>query len=695
LFIFEPKSMKLITTFVCASLLATFNLQAQTLELKRVSLSSSGVGYFEYEAQVNGKTTLSLPVALDKVDDVLKSLVIYDSVGSIGGVSLPGLDPIAQTLKQLPFDAEALNKPAALLEALRGADISIGGKQPMRGRIVSVLPIAATDKDPAKHQVMLMSPQGMQQFVLETAENLQFEDLALREQINKALTALSNNRAKDARNIEIISEGTGARTVRIGYVTTVPIWKTAYRFTLPSASQKTDAMANIQGWAVIENMSGQDWSNVQLTLTAGKPVAFSQELYRSYYNYRPQVAVELPSNIVPTADAGTYRDSSPAQENLPRQRSAALASARPPAPASAAAPMMASAKMAATGAAYFADAAPSPALAMAADSATVQDDSTQASYTFALPVTVSSGRSLSIPIIQHALPLTRLALYQPNVNVQFPLAAIELSNTSPSTMPAGAVTLYESSSSGNQFVGDAQLTTLPAKDKRYVAYALDQKLSIAQRNAQNNTLKRYSVKGTNLLTERVYLQDATFTVKSTHDEPRDVVVEVPLYGAPWKLEPSSDYSIVGTSANQYRLNIASQPLTSRTVLVRQSQTNEGLQALSNFDLPTLRIIIQDSKLDPGSKPVINAMIALMDKRDEATKRRMALDEQLRLGRENQNRIRDNLKAVPVKSEPHNRYMDELNKADATDAKLQSEQASGIAAQQAAEAALRDYLISLK
>jgi hypothetical protein len=342
-------------TLVCASLIIAFNatcVSAQNLELKRVSLSSSGVGYFEYEAQVTGKATLSLPVALDKVDDVLKSLVIYDAQGSIGGVSLPGLDPIAQTLKQLPFDAAALNKPAALLEALRGADISVGAngatkQQAMRGRIVSVLPIAATDKDAMKHQVMLMTTQGLQQFVLETAENLQFEDRELREQISKALTALSNNRAKDARSIEIISEGSATRTVRVGYVTTVPIWKNAYRFTLPSAAQKTDlgntSKANIQGWAVIENMSGQDWSNVQLTLTAGKPVAFSQQLYRSYYNTRPQVGVELPGNIVPVADSGTFKDAPQAVSVSASRPVPRLAAA--PAPA----PMMGMAKMASVG----------------------------------------------------------------------------------------------------------------------------------------------------------------------------------------------------------------------------------------------------------------------------------------------------------------------------------------------------------
>ena len=72
--------------------------------LKRVVLSSGGVGYFEYEAPVEGDATVTLDVPLDQVDDVLKSLVIYDSGGTAGEVTLPGREPLAQSFADLPFD---------------------------------------------------------------------------------------------------------------------------------------------------------------------------------------------------------------------------------------------------------------------------------------------------------------------------------------------------------------------------------------------------------------------------------------------------------------------------------------------------------------------------------------------------------------------------------------------------------------
>ena len=69
------------------------------LSLKRVMLSSGGVGYFEYAAEIEGDVELELRVRLDQVDDVLKSIVVYDDAGGVGQVSLPGREPLTQSWK--------------------------------------------------------------------------------------------------------------------------------------------------------------------------------------------------------------------------------------------------------------------------------------------------------------------------------------------------------------------------------------------------------------------------------------------------------------------------------------------------------------------------------------------------------------------------------------------------------------------
>ena len=99
---------------------------AQTLALKRVMLSSGGVGYFEYEASVDGAADLKLTVRRDQVDDVLKSVVVYDDRGRVGSISLPGEDTTRALFRDLPFGPEALQNPVALLEAMRAGAVDIG-----------------------------------------------------------------------------------------------------------------------------------------------------------------------------------------------------------------------------------------------------------------------------------------------------------------------------------------------------------------------------------------------------------------------------------------------------------------------------------------------------------------------------------------------------------------------------------------
>src|ERR1700760_4698848 len=64
--------------------------EAADLVLKRVVLSTGGGGYLESEATVEGDASLTLDVPLDQVDDVLKSLIVFDSNGSAGEITLPG-----------------------------------------------------------------------------------------------------------------------------------------------------------------------------------------------------------------------------------------------------------------------------------------------------------------------------------------------------------------------------------------------------------------------------------------------------------------------------------------------------------------------------------------------------------------------------------------------------------------------------
>ena len=280
---------------------------AADLALKRVMLSSAGVGYFEYAADVDGPVALGLDVPLEQVDDVLNSLVVFDSTGGVGTIELPGRDNTRASFGNLPFGPAALQSPVDYLNSLQGVEISVQGPRPMSGRIVHAEPITETvptapGQPPAavrRTRVTLLGAAGLQQFVLEDAESVQVTDPDLRGRIGQALDSLRREASRSMRHITLHSDGTGHRTVRVGYVAAAPLWKATYRLVLPA---KDGDPARLQGWAVLENQSGADWNGISLTLQYGNPVTFRQAIYQSYYVQRPEVPVEILGRILPNID---------------------------------------------------------------------------------------------------------------------------------------------------------------------------------------------------------------------------------------------------------------------------------------------------------------------------------------------------------------------------------------------------------
>ena len=257
--------------WLAAALLAVVGpVNATDLSLERIMLSSGGVGYFEYEAVVDGNATLSLDVPLDQVDDILKSLVVYDDGGTAGEVTLPGREPLTQSFVDLPFDRAALESAPALLNALQGAEVRVTGAKPMSGRLLRVVEETARGADGLvipRDRVTLLTDSGIEQFILEDADSIAFVDPELQKNVAAALSRLASHRSDGRRRLTLESRGTGSRSIRVGYVVGVPLWKASYRLSLPG-DPKADR-ARLQGWAILENFSGQAWHDVSLTLRAG------------------------------------------------------------------------------------------------------------------------------------------------------------------------------------------------------------------------------------------------------------------------------------------------------------------------------------------------------------------------------------------------------------------------------------------
>jgi hypothetical protein len=648
---------------------------AQDLALRRVMLSSGGLGYFEYEATVEGDATLKLTVSLQQVDDVLKSLVVYDDKGGVGGLSLPGREPLAQAFKDLPFDQDSLASPADLLATLKGAEITVGGARAITGRIVSVQEETVTLADGKatikRTRITLLTDRGLQQFILEDAENLQFADAALRDKVAQALLAIQTNRAKDARTLELATRGQGKRTVRVAYIVEVPVWKASYRLTLPGDPAARSAL---QGWATIENLSGQDWKDIELTLVSGRPVAFHQALYDAYYVKRPEVPVEVAGRLMPGIDRG----------GVEAERQKAAAPPPPPAPA----PYRPQQERG-----VAASAAPPPAAA-AADQFEATDAATQVVFKYPRTVNVDNGRTLSIPIIDRQVPAQRLALYQAETAARNPLAAIRLTNDGDSGLPPGIITLYERDKAGYvAYVGDARLSGFPVGETRLLAYALDEKITVERDAAQTERIATGTIAQGALRLSRVIRQTVTYRVRGPAKEPRQlIVVQRRLPG--WTLV-KPDIKNVELSEGNYRVpfQLPGGDQT-QTFEVVQEQTQQQELRLVDGAADQIRVYAQAREFDDKTRAALVNVLHLQGAVTDAQRKVAEADAERQQIIQEQARLRDNLARVPANSDLQRRYLATLDKQETELEAIAKRRADAEKAVEAARAALRTYVAQL-
>ncbi len=659
---------------------------AQDLSLKRVMLSSGGIGYFEHEAEIDGNAELKLNVRLDQVDDVLKSLVVYDDKGGIGGVSLPGKEPLTEAFRGLPFGEDALSSLATLVQALQGAEITVSGPRMLSGRVVAVTPEVTTasngQETRQRHRVSVLTADGvMQQFVLEEAQDLQFNDPTLRKQIGEALAAVRENRARDSRTLTVSLRGNGKRLVRAAYVVSVPVWKAAYRVTLPADINATKA--GMQGWAVLENMTGSDWSNVELTLVSGSPVTFRQALYQAYYVNRPEVPVEVVGRILPRPDQGGVMADAAAEQRK------AYAPAPPPA---APAPAQARSRQE-LGGGIMASSVPT-SVAGAVDVAASAESFTQVSFKFPQPINIGAGRTLSVPIVDREVPVRRLALYQPETNARHPLAAIEVRNDGTTGLPPGILTIYERGAKAGEaaYVGDARLSGLPVGDKRLLSYALDTKTIIERDSAQARRITRGSILNGVFRYTTALTQTTTWTVKPPANESRNILFE--QFGAAGWTVIKPEPRAVEISENRFRV-AASIPAGQQTKveLVIERPIEESI-TLSSANSDTIAAFARNTELDKATRDAFSRIVTLQNDVARHQQRLTQLDSDRKAIVADQERLRGNLASVPRDSDLYKRYLAKLEEQENALEKLAKDRAATDQALTAARQALSEFIAKL-
>jgi len=281
------------------------------LPITRVALYKNGVGFFEHAGRVQGDQSVTIDFTSAQLNDVLQSLTAIDlNGGRISGAGYNSTTPLDQQLKTLPLALNADPSDVDFYNAIRGARVQVTAPgASITGRLLSIDLRSTSKKDsdneaPAQEKrfVTVVSDSGqVRTLELTAAVSVTLLDTSLHTDVTRYLELLASTRNQGLRHLTLLDRGTGARELRVSYISEVPVWKSTYRILFTGDATS----ATLQGWSVVDNTTGSDWTNVHLDLIAGAPQSFIQPLSTPYYTRRPEIPLPAEAQLTPqTHDSG-------------------------------------------------------------------------------------------------------------------------------------------------------------------------------------------------------------------------------------------------------------------------------------------------------------------------------------------------------------------------------------------------------
>jgi hypothetical protein len=661
---------------------------ADALPLKKVVLFTSGVGFFQHAGKVTDDATVEMKFAADDVNDLLKSMVLEDlGGGTVSTVSYASRDPITKTLGTFAVNLTDNPSMGQILARLRGEKIEVDAAAPAAGTIVGVekrtVP-AGENKTVEKEFVTLLTAEGLKTIALDTITRIKLVDPRLQGELEKALAVLALGHDNDKKAVTLQFAGKGPRDVRVGYVQESPLWKTSYRLVVDDAAAgDAKAKALLQGWAIVENTTDQDWKDVTMTLVSGRPISFRMDLYQPLYVPRPQVMPELYASLMPQLygqdlanDAAEFRRA--AQDRSRGEKASAKAAAGP----AAAMPMAEKA------------AERDQDRLMREGAASIQSMAAGSNlgelfrYEIAKPVTIERQRSAMLPIVGETVEVEKVVIYDDRVLAKHPLSGLRLVNSTKLDLMQGPVTVFEAGA----YAGDARIEDMAPGSERLVSYAVDLDVEVNPRMEQKpeEIVSVKIAKGT-LIATRKYARTKAFEIKNSSAKPVKLLVEHPREGG-WNLvapkEPAE------TTRDRYRFAVTAEPGKPAKLEVAEEQQGVQHVALTNIDDGTILFYIRAKATSPKVKEALEQVIAKKRAIEEIVRKRQEREREIQVVEQEQNRIRQNMAQLDRTNELYAKYVKKFAEQEDRVEALRKEITDLVTQEQEARKALDEYLLTV-
>ncbi|MGE3107272.1 MAG: hypothetical protein AB7G11_01450 [Phycisphaerales bacterium] len=689
--------------------------QSDPLPIRKITLYRSGVGFFEREGAIQGDAHIQLRFNTEQINDIIKSMVVLDrSGGKIDAISYGSKEPIARRLASFGVNIAGNPSIPELLDQLRGAPIRVTAGESITGTIMGVedrLVPAGKDQAPIEQpHVNLLTATGIRTIAVSGMSSFEILDAELSAELNKALGALAEYRADRFKTVDLhfsANGQAGSRSVVVGYVQESPVWKVSYRLLLPDepGAARTDKKSslNVQGWAIVENNTDQDWQDVRLALVSGRPVSFQMDLYEPLYLSRPFIPVPTIPGVSPRAYSGgmdgalgkalasvgqsPFRDDQSDEDARARRRSAGreMAKSAPGSPPAAEPPM--EAKSAYTGLSAF-----DMATYAAASAAGAAEVGEVFQYELASPVTIERQRSAMIPIMSANLSGRRVSIFNAGDGNEHPMRGVELKNDSDLQLLPGPISVFDTSDGKSAYAGDAQIGHVSQGDKRLLAYAVDLDVTALVKPESNSTVTKVRIVD-GMFEQTVKTRNTTAYAFKNADQKRDrliVLEHAKLDG--WKLMSPDKPSEEAQGIYRFEVPVAREK--TETVTVVQERVDWQRVGVTSIDTATILQYHKDGRLSDKVLETVREIGKRQAAINDAERSMQEFDRQISAINQDQSRIRENMGRIDKNSQLYARYMTKLTEQETQLEDLTTKRAEAQANRDTLRQRLDEYIRTL-
>lgn len=640
---------------------------ANTLPIRRVILYSNGVAYIERRGFVTGNAEVNLSFKQSQVDDVLKSMVVLDmGQGRIGAISYSSSMPASARTAEIPSAIESKTDNdgglSDVLSQMQGAKVAVASTKGITtGAILTVekrnIP---ADKDrPANiaYFLVIAADSGeISSFDLADVRSVKLLEENTRQNINEFTNATASTRQRDAKTISVTSSGTGQREMIVSYTVAAPIWKTTYRVVLDEAGKPF-----FQGWAIVDNVSDEDWSKVQLSLISGSPVSFIQNLQKPLYRYRPIIPIPEDLNLKPQiydpengeGSGSGSGDGFGSGSSSGSGSGNGMGAPPPPKPAfgDVNSNFIVSSGYSGTG---VSDALINEqgGVQTAANGEEIGD---LFEYKIEQPITVERNRSALIPIIQTKMEGERVSIFRAAKVEQSDdedetdavrkanpraMSGLMLKNITPMTFEGGSMTVLDR----DAYAGEALMERLKPKEQRLISFALDLGTLIRVEEKEDREPAKVVKVVDGILQVHYFRTDKKiYRLSNQTDRPKVVYIEHPVRKN-WILSDNfakPDY----TTARFYRFRVELPAFANKEITVGENLGMMDKYTLSTFSPKDLDLFIVGRYIDESVRTRLAKLIDLRMKINDINARLAASAKETEEIAADQERFRENIEAL--------------------------------------------------